>query len=193
MIAEVLKFVRQILDARLRLVQDGADDSGSDRVVFIDGDGGDVTSFKSGAVTLLLIKLEEDRELRAADPYLRRGDDGRALRVQPDIRLNLHLLFVASFKFYDVAWSQLSALIQYLQTVRVFDADSTPGLPDGVERLVFELSTLSLAEQNEVWSALRTAHHPSVLYRVRLITYRDQSSAEVPEIGTIETTVRRMR
>jgi len=193
MIADVLKFVRKHLDDQLRAVmEDSPDEPGADKVVFVDGDAMDPIVFKSGAVSLLLINLEEERGLRSAEPYLRREDAGRAQRVQPDIRLNLHLIFVARFKHYDTSWAYLSSIIGYLQTMRVFDAQATPGIPPGVERLVFELATLTLAEQNEVWNALRTAHHPYLLYRVKLITFRDQTSTDVTEISTIETSVRRL-
>ena len=193
MIADVLVFLRKHLDDHLRIVLGGSqDDPTGDKVVFVDGDQMDPMSFKLGAVTLLLINVEEERMLRGPDAYARRADDGHAQRVQPDIRLSLYVLFVARFKQYDAAWQHLSKIIEHLQSVRVFDAQVTPDMPAGIEKLLLELVTLGFAEQNEVWSALRTTHHPSILYRLKLVTFRDQHVIEPPEVSAVETSVRRM-
>lgn len=185
MIAETLNFLRRHLDERLRVELGGSqDDATGDRVVFIDGDKLEPISFQLNAVTLLLINVEEERLLRAPDLYARQAEDGSRQRVQPDIRLVLYALFVARFKKYDVGWQHLSKIIEYLQTNRVCDQASSPDLPPGIDRLVIELVTLGFAEQNEVWNALRTTHHPSLLYRVKLLAYRDRRPAESP--GVVE-------
>jgi hypothetical protein len=192
-ISDALVFLRKHLDDHLRMVLGGSQDEPSgDKVVFVDGDQMDPISFKLGAVTVLLINLEEERVLRGPDLHVRRSADGHAQRVQPDIRLILHVLFVARFKQYEFAWRHLSKVIEHLQSVRVFDAGVAPELPAGIEKLVVELVTLNFAEQNEVWNALRTTHHPSVLYRVKLITFRDQQATESTEIAAIDQTVRRV-
>lgn len=173
-IADVLTFLRRHLDERLRIARGGSqDDAVGDRVVFLDGDKMEPLSFPLGAVSLLLINLEEERTLRSPDPRVRVAEDGTRLRVQPDIRLILYVLFVARFKRYEVAWEHLSAILEHLQSNPVFDPGAAPDLPAGVERLVLELVTLSFAEQNEVWSSLRVTHHPSLLYRVKLLALRD--------------------
>lgn len=175
MIADVLTFLRKHLDQRLRALLGGSqDDAGDDKVVFIDGDKMDPVTFRLGAVTELLINVEEERQLRAPDLHSRQLEDGTRQKVQPDIRLVLYVLFVARFKQYEAAWEHLSRIIEHLQEVRVFDQATSPELPAGIERLVLELVTLDFAAQNEVWNALRTTHHPSILYRVKLITYRDR-------------------
>jgi hypothetical protein len=193
MIADALDFVRRNLDAHLRTVMDGgAADPAADRVVFIDGEQMDPLRFKPDAVTALLVNVEEERVLRPADPYLRRGAEGQALRVQPDIRLMLHLALVASFKQYGQSWTALSRIVEHLQSLRVFDAESTPGLPAGIDRLTVELATLSLPEQNSVWSALRVPLHPALHYRLRLLTFRDASASESPTITSALSTVKRL-
>ena len=152
----------------------GADDGpAADKVVFLDGDKMESISFAMGTVTQLLINVEEERQLREADPYLRVQLDGKPQRAQPDIRLVLTLLFAARFRQYEVAWDHLAKVIECLQSHCVFERESSPDLPAGVERLTLELKTLGFAEQNEVWSALRTSYHPSLYYRARLVVVRD--------------------
>ena len=51
-----------------------------------------------------------------------------------------------------------------------------------IDKLVLELVTQPLAEQNEIWSALRIGYHPSVLFRVRMVVFRDADGAAVPQI-----------
>jgi hypothetical protein len=194
LIADVLVFLRKHLDDHLRIAVGGSpDDPTGDRVVFVDGEQMDPLNFKLGAVTQLLINVEEERVLRPADLYARRSQDGTPQRGQPDLRLTLYVLFVSRFKQYDTAWQHLSKIIEHLQTVRLFEAETTPELPAGVEKLVFELVTLRFAEQNEIWGALRTALLPSVLYRVKLLRLRDAQVADSTEVAEIESSVRRIQ
>lgn len=173
MIGKVLVHLRKQLDGYLRAQLTGAgDDPAADKVVFLDGDTMEPISFQSGAVSELVINIEEERQLRPADPYLA-VQDGRPQRTQPDLRLVLHVLFVARFKQYDIAWEHLAKVIEYLQTNRTFERDRYPDLPAGVDKLTFELVTQGFNEQNDIWNALRTTYHPSALYRVRLIVLRD--------------------
>jgi hypothetical protein len=172
-IGKVLVCVRKRLDDYLRAQLAEAGDPVADKVVFLDGDQMDPISFQSGAVSELLINVEEERLLRAAEPYTRVQDDGKPLRKQPDLRLALHVLFVARFKQYDLAWEHLAKIIEYLQSNRTFEREGYPELPAGVDKLTFELMTQGFTEQNNIWSALRTAYHPCALYRVQLVVLRD--------------------
>lgn len=192
MIGEVLVFLRKHVDAYLRVEMGGAvDDGASDVVVFVDGDKFEPLSFQLGAVSLLLINVEEERVLRNADPYVR-VTDGVAERVQPDIRLILYVLYVARFKQYDAAWDHLSKIIEQFQTERVIERETTPTLPTGVEKLVFELVTQNFAEQNEVWNALRVTHHPSILYRVKLVAFRDRKPTTLTPVSETSVDLRKM-
>lgn len=191
MIGRVLAFLREHLNAYLmETMAEGEEetDSVEDRVVFLDGDKLEPLSFKQGAVTELLINLEEERQLRAPDLHLRRIDEtepgGAPRRVQPDIRLVLYVLFVARFRHYDVAWDHLSTIIERFQSLRFFDRAQWPALPTGVDRLVLELVPLDIAKQNEVWNSLRITQHPSVLYRVKLVTFHDRQASTPPQVGT---------
>lgn len=175
MIGEVLSFLRRKLDDELRTGSE--DESAAEKIVFVDGDKMEPLQFKLGAVTLMLINVEEERTLRAADRYIQRNGDGSVSPSFPDIRLTLHVFFVARFKLYDEAWDQLTKVISHFQSNPFYDRDNTPGLPGGVEKLIFELKTLDFAQQNEIWNALRVSHHPSVLYRANLVLVRDQQPA----------------
>ena len=74
-------------------------------------------------------------------------------------------------------------VIRFFQQNRALDHDNTPALSPLIDKLVLELVTLPLSEQNEIWSALRVSYHPSVLFRVRMVVFRDADGAAVPQIG----------
>ncbi|HEX3349516.1 MAG TPA: DUF4255 domain-containing protein [Acetobacteraceae bacterium] len=156
-----------------------------DTVVFLDGDKMDPVTFKLGAVTAVLINVEQEPILRAADPFVRIGADGSAYQIRPDVRLNLCVLFVARFKQYEQSLSRLSKIITYFQAHPVLDAQTAPTLPAGIGRLALELLTLPLAEQNDLWNALRATYQPSVLYRVRMLVFEHQdATVTVPIAAT---------
>ncbi len=184
MIDDVLLFLKNELNAHLS--RDGAGDAGDgleDKVVFLDGEKMDPVSFKLGAVTLLLINVEEEPILRAPDPYSRLASDGTAYSAQPDIRVNLCVIFVARFKQYEQSLAHLSKIIQYFQIHRVFDQRNAPSLTDGIDRLIMELLTLPFSEQNDLWNALRTTYHPSVLYKVKTIVFEDQQAKSTSPVA----------
>jgi hypothetical protein len=94
--------------------------------------------------------------------------------------LNLYVLFVARFKEYQDALYNLSRIIRYFQSHRLFNAQNAPALPEGIDQLVLELTTLPFAEQNEVWNALRTTYHPSLLYKVKMVVFQEEEVMALP-------------
>ena len=184
MFDSVLEFLRDQLNQHIgRLFGEQATGGCEAMVVFPDGEKLDPISFKLGAVTLLLINVEQENNLRAPDPYAKVASDGTTYRTHPDIRLNLGILFVARYKQYEQSLSQLSQIVQYFQTHRVFDHQNSPSLDTKVEKLVLELITLPFDEQNNIWSALRTTYQPSVLYRVRMIVFESQPAQAIPPVS----------
>ncbi|NJN17079.1 MAG: DUF4255 domain-containing protein [Oscillochloris sp.] len=181
MIGDALVFLKQQLNDYMRLSL-GHDGSQPDPVDFIDGEKMEPLTFRAGAVSLLLLNLEAENTLRAPDLYRRTSPNGVQQVVQPDIRLNLYVLFVArSVKYVDSLYA-LSLVIRYFQNHRVFTRPDSPALSESIERLVVELVTLPFAQQNEVWNALRVSYHPSVLYRVKMVVFQDEEALAAPEL-----------
>lgn len=183
MIDAVLVLLRDQLNDHLHAQSAaGNGDSVEDIVVLIDGEKLDPITFKSGAVSMLIVNVEEDSTIRAADPYRRVLANGATVSIAPEIRLNLSVLFVAKYKRYEQGFARLSSIIQYFQNHRVLDHTNAPGLSPTIEKLAIELVTLPFSGQNEIWGTLRTAYHPSVLYRVRLVTVAEPDPLQGPEI-----------
>jgi hypothetical protein len=184
MIGDVLCLLRDRLNAHLGAsLPDVGPDSAEALVQLIDGEKSDPVEFRLNAITVLLVNIEQETSQRSADPYLRTPGESNLRKLQPEIRLNLYVLFVARFKAYEQGLNQLSQVIRFLLTHRALDHVNTPALSPQIDKLVLELVTQPIAEQNDIWSALRISYHPSVLFRVRMVVFRDADGAVVPQIG----------
>jgi hypothetical protein len=182
MIGETLVFLKNQLNDYIKPIW-GHDGIQPDTVDFVDGNAMEPLTFKSGAVSVLLINMEEENTLRASDPYRRMAANGAQQSIQPEIRLNLYVLFVARYSKYEDALRALSLVIRYFQRHRLFTQANAPALSGGIERLAIELMTLPLGKQNEIWSTLRVAYHPSALYKVKMVVFQDEDAGAAPEIG----------
>ena len=183
MIGSALTYLRDKINTHL---QDGETDSGQPLVVFIEGDKIDPLNIQSGRVNILVVNVEEERELRGANPYY----DERSQRINPDIPLTISALFIARFNDYPTSWNYLTDIIRFFQSHPVLEradnqAQSSNNMPEGIESLRCEMISLNLQQQNEVWGALRITQHPALLYKIKLITLRDphpQSSEKTKNI-----------
>ena len=183
MIGSALTYLRDKVNTHL---QDGETDSGQPLVVFIEGDKIDPLNIQSGRVNILVVNVEEERELRGANPYY----DERSQRINPDIPLTISALFIARFNDYPTSWNYLTDIIRFFQSHPVLEradnqAQSSNNMPEGIESLRCEMISLNFQQQNEVWGALRITQHPALLYKIKLITLRDphpQSSEKTKNV-----------
>lgn len=183
MIKDLLVVLRNAVNDHLMVSSGGVDahmDPGP--VVFLDGEKPDSLDLKLGAVTLLLINLEEEHAMRADDPFRRIASNGTVQRVSPPIHVNAYVLFVARYKDYERSLQQISLILQYFQRHRVLDPRSHPTLGQRVEKMTMELLTLPFAEQNHIWGILRLPYHPSLLYKVRMAVFLDEEGLALPAV-----------
>ena len=61
-----------------------------------------------------------------------------------------------------------------------------PMMDPALDQLLMELVTMPFDKQNEIWNALRTTYLPSVLYRVRMVVFHDETPNVVTGITGIE-------
>ena len=173
MIDRALLFLRDRLNQYLSRSTGGAGAGLEDPVTFVEGDKLDPLVLKTGAVSALLVNLEQDNVMRGNDPFSRVLADGSTVRSSPEIRLNLWVLFVARFRAYEAGLAALSQVLQFFQANPLFESRSDPELDAAIERLTVELHTLPNSEQNDLWGSLRIAYHPSLLFKVRMVAVRD--------------------
>ncbi|MFO0017997.1 MAG: Pvc16 family protein [Synechococcaceae cyanobacterium] len=192
MIGTAISYIRKRVDDHLRKVnQDDADGSSRPMAELVDGSQLDPLVLSLGTVSLLVVDVSEDREFRDADRFQRRIITEDSINLEnhyPDLHLEIGLLFIAKYKDYGRAWNQLSHVIGFFQHHPSFDTSKDTDLPEGIGRLVADLSPQSLKQTSELWSAFRIAPHPAVLYRFRLLTMAGPLFAEQPKlIKTVQT------
>lgn len=180
MIDQALVFIRDEINRHLQ--QEGGKRPDTSEtvgdVVFIEDL--DPIAFPIGSISVLLVNIEHERLMRPADPFRRTAPDGTSQRINPDVRIDLSVLFVARFAKYADTLRLLSAVVQFFLEHPAFVRGEHPGLPDTIEKLLIEPITLTFAAQNEVWNALRATYQPSLLYRIRTLVFQDRQPAEVP-------------
>lgn len=148
---------------------------------------GDSVKLMDTAVTVLLVRIEEERIMRQDEPYFRfdktkeealkpetRGR--QALKARPPVVLHLYILFAARWSDYATGLKNLSDILSFFQAHPVFKnnkyfpgEDATDDLDDGIPELRMELHTPTFTVQNEIWSALKAPLHPSVMYKMTLV------------------------
>lgn len=173
MIHTVLNVLREKLNEyfKIKTAVDG------DLVKFIESNNADPISFTNNAITPFLINVSEDRTFRKADQFKGITQNGIRTQINPEIRVELLVLFISKFSDYSQALNFLSFVLKYFQVNRVFNPTNTPELAEeAIDKLVMELVTLPLEEQNQVWHSLNTSYLPSVLYRIRVISFIDEES-----------------
>lgn len=175
MIHTTIQVLKEKLDNYLRMK------AKSERAMvnYITSEGTDKGVFPENTVTPFLINVSEDRKFRNADQYKGVTSNNIKTGFNPEIRIELLILFVSNFKDYDQALRSLSYTIKFFQANRIFTPENSPLLfEENIEKLIMELVSIPLEEQNQVWHSLNTSYLPSVLYRVRLLSYIDDESIE---------------
>ena len=135
----------------------------------LNSDSGNATNGDSNAAAFLtLVNMEEDRISKSNDNFIRK--DRNIIYQNPEVHLNLFLLFSVQLPSYTEALKRLSFIIQFFQQQNVFTPLTSPAIPTGVEQLILDLYTLSLSDVNNLWGVLGSKYLPSVMYKMRMIT-----------------------
>lgn len=137
------------------------------------------------SVGATVINIEEDRILRSQRPdYVTVA--GQHIVLEPELKLNLYILFCANFKRYDAGLKYLSLMLTFFQSHPVFTSTQHPALDRGISKLTAELQSLSFEQLNQIWGFIGGKQLPSVLYKIRLITLQDSSQkAMQPPVGVV--------
>jgi hypothetical protein len=145
------------------------------------------TDINSTGLFYSLVNIEEEGTLKNSPNYIKINNQLR--RIQPPIVLNLYVLFAFKLSNYNTSILKLSQLISYFQTNRWFtfnNVTDTQHFNPPIDRIIFELYNTNFEQLNHIWSILGGNHHPSVLYKVRVVKVQRNEHVEAPEINTIE-------
>lgn len=177
MIDKALLFLKEEINNYLKLK------TGINNKIVLSGvvdDTGSV-AIDTDTVGLSLINIEEERALKH-----QMQESNSAGNSNPEIKINLYILFSANFTTYTESLKFISHIITFFQGRNVFNKKNYPQLNDGIEKLIVDLHTLSLDEQNQLWSSLGSKYMPSVLYKVKTLFVKEEMVNEIsPAITTI--------
>jgi hypothetical protein len=139
---------------------------------------GDPSMQIENRVCLFLQRIEEEKVAKSGGFQSNPG-------VAPPVRVSLHLVFAANFPDpnYREALRFISLVLEFFQGHGTFDRSNAPGLPPGLDKLTFELSDLDYQEMNNLWSLIGAKYIPSLVYKVRMLTFsQDMIREDVPSI-----------
>jgi hypothetical protein len=139
-------------------------------------------------IGVALLNVDEERVMKAQLPemmYL----NGRQVMLEPELKLNLEVLFAANFKQYPQALKYLSRVLTFFQSHPRFTRDEYPGLDPSIEALIPELRSMAFEQLNQLWAFVGGKQLPSVVYRIRMVALQDLEPAS---IGLPITTIHAM-
>ncbi|NJL10265.1 MAG: DUF4255 domain-containing protein [Calothrix sp. SM1_7_51] len=148
-------------------------------VMFIQERNQKEVSFQNDAISALLVNVEEDYTFRSGAAYERIPNHGINQPKNPNIYLNLYVLFAQIFTDYRQSLQFLSLIIKFCQSHRLFNHHNSPTLNSEIEKLTLELVNLSFSQQRDVWAGLGMSYIPSAIYKVRMIVFTDADTVEV--------------
>ena len=187
MIESGLTFLRSELEAGLR-ERNVLESDQHVRLANVVDQSGDM---RNGSLAITLVHLAE--ETAGKEPYqVQRGSNATPLSISPaPLKLNLDILVTACINTneatssnpqagYSQALKWIDATVQFFHARSCFTPETAPRLPDSIEKLLVNLSTISLQDQHNLWGVLGSKYMPSVLYRVRLIEVTASVAKPVP-------------
>ena len=132
------------------------------------------TGVNESNVILSLVNIEEEVLLRNPENYFKRNSS--VIYKNPPIHLNITIIFGAyqpndslSESNYQQSIPKIQKVIGFFQRQNVFDHNNFPDLPNGIEKLIFDLVNLNLEQLHHLWSMLGGKYIPSVVYKMRMV------------------------
>ena len=188
MIDAALSFLSDELNEYLQIKSNDPD---TQRIILsnvaISSEGGSGLGIPDNHLGMSLINIEEERVFKDQRTAFINAD-GITEHMNPELKLNIYVLISANYQDsvasgssedYKEGLKQLSYVISFFQAKNVFNKDNSPTLAEAsIDKLVVELYSYSFEQLNNFWSVLGTHYLPSVLYKIRVITFQEQAIQE---------------
>ncbi len=138
-------------------------------------------------IIISLINIEENRISRDPRNFIRNGLDIKM--KNPAVHLNLFLLFtsVKHETAYPFALKNIQHVIEFFQQKSVFDHSNSANLDAGIDKLLLEMMSLGFEQLQQLWSMLGGKYHPSVMYKMRMVTIDSVTDADGQLVKEIDT------
>lgn len=203
MLRTALEFLKDELNLYLKR-KDAANFGNADTVVIsnlMKPDGSFALNTGQGnenfKIILTLINIEEDR-ITDSQQYWQKIND-KVQVINPPLHVNVYVLFSVYAANYLTALRLLSYVLGFFQSSAVFDSAQYPSLNANVDagkpwqmisRMMVNLYPITLEQQNNLWASLGAKHMPSVMYKIRTMSFTDaepkQESPPITEVSIID-------
>jgi hypothetical protein len=124
-----------------------------------------------------LVNIQEERHLRPP-PSFREIPGPELVKQNPDVNLNLYLLFTAFSTQYETSLRLISEVIKFFQAKPYFSKSNTPKLDPEIIRITADLNTMTFEQQNYMWGLMGAKYMPSVVYKLRTFSLADESISD---------------
>lgn len=172
MINTVLSFLQQDISRYIDVATANSPDESIVALSAIANDAGKY-AIAENKVGLSLINIEEDKIFRTQVPD-RKEIAGQFVQFQPDVKIDLTILFAARFGQYDEALKNIAKIILYFQSRPVFTNTDYPALKN-IQRIIPEMQSLGFEQLNQVWAYIGAKYLPSVVYKLRLLVMQEET------------------
>lgn len=149
---------------------------------------GTVPEGNRNKVIMSVVNLEQETARQFSATYQRNGASGMK-RLNEPYDFNLDVLITSLFSDYNEALKFLSESIYFFQAHNVFDHTNTPQLSPNIQQLTFQVIKLSYGEAHNLWTALGAKYMPSVLFKMRMLSFQDSDGVDAFEIRHTEPVV----
>lgn len=152
---------------------------------------GTVATHVDNKIVVSLVNIEKD-SLPLSQQNINAPTASRIPVTNLPIHFNLYLMFASYFSGgnYREGLKFLSNTISYFQGQSVFDHENSPEMDRSIEKLVLDIQNLSMDDLSNLWGILSGKYLPSVLYKVRMVSYDSTAvKGQTPEVSKPTPTV----
>ncbi len=187
MICEVATLFRRELEEYLRRkARLGASEVLVSLTHFVNATG--VLAIPSNQLGMCLFNIDEERVMKNQG-FVASKQGERVAYVQPEVRLNLYMLFAANFGEYEEALRYIEWTVGFFQRKRVFNPQNTPSMRPEMPEVAVDLFAMTLEQQNYLWTILGAKYLPSVAYQVRPVVVQE-AEVELESVPVLEIDLR---
>ncbi len=142
---------------------------------------GSVSAHINNKIVVSLVNIEKD-----SIPFRQQtvGPAGatRSLVTARPLYFNLYIMVASYFNGsnYREGLKFISTTLSYFQGQSVFNQQNSPSLDSGIEKLILEIENLDLNNLSNLWGVLSGKYLPSVLYKVRMISFDAEAVIDQP-------------
>jgi hypothetical protein len=147
---------------------------------------------QSDNLIITLVNVEEETVGKSQAAIYKKPDQSLEV-LNPALKLNVYIMISGVSNMKDTeryinCLKILSYAVLFFQYKNVFDKINSATLPDGIEKLIAEMVSLTFEQQNHIWGALGAKYQPSVMFKIRMLAYREIINADTDiRITTIDT------